>query len=347
MEADSTTHESYTKSHINDISLPFSTSPGNLNLYKEFICDDGNQNLESQIVSRLQSIELLPTSVTCPTNGSNCKLVCRPARVIDRVQWVCEGCSKRLPIRTGSFFFKIQCSILQTMQLILAWCEDADFTAAAQYFDVKPRVASSIYDKLDLLAINELKKSKLGGDNAVVLSEIYPDCLNRLSPDTTDQPHVHRILMVADTKHIPTHYRLHVIRDDLKKSQNNQEQSLKEEIEQVILSETEPSSLLVMGNSVPLDGTVSLQQLIQHCDIDMQHFLTSRIWSQALTLCSASRDLCTGTPTHICASAVQRYLDTSLYRLRYGDGFYNHMLRAIADEFTQNSSISTSQDAPV
>lgn len=68
------------------------------------------------------------------------------------------------------------------------------------FIDIKPRVVNTIYNKLDDLAIQELHKTKLGGDAAVVLSEMYPDCLNRLSPDTTDQPHVHRILMIADTK---------------------------------------------------------------------------------------------------------------------------------------------------
>lgn len=56
-----------------------------------------------------------------------------------------------------------------------------------------------IFDKLDELAVREQSKLLLGGDNSVVLAEMYPDCLNRLSPDTTDQPHVHRMLMLADT----------------------------------------------------------------------------------------------------------------------------------------------------
>ena len=74
------------------------------------------------------------------------------------------------------------------------------FISKIFFIDIKPRVVNSIYNKLDDLAIRELYKTKLGGEDAVVLSEMYPDCLNRLSPDTTDQPHVHRILMIADTK---------------------------------------------------------------------------------------------------------------------------------------------------
>lgn len=51
-----------------------------------------------------------------------------------RVQWVCAGCGKRQPIRIGSFFFKLQCSILQVLQMTLAWCEDVDITVALQHF---------------------------------------------------------------------------------------------------------------------------------------------------------------------------------------------------------------------
>lgn len=61
-------------------------------------------------------------------------------------------------------------------------------------------MANQIYDKLDELAIKEYSRTRLGGADSVVLAEMFPDCLNRLSPDTTDHPHVHRILMLADTK---------------------------------------------------------------------------------------------------------------------------------------------------
>lgn len=50
------------------------------------------------------------------------------------------------------------------------------------------------------MAAAEITVSKLGGEDSVVLTEMYPECLNRLSPDTTVQPHIHPILMLADTK---------------------------------------------------------------------------------------------------------------------------------------------------
>ncbi|CAH2086170.1 unnamed protein product [Euphydryas editha] len=340
MEADSTTYENNAKS-LDDICLPFNSSPENLKFYKDLISDIGERSLESQLVGKLQSLGIIPNNISCPENKADCKVLCKSARVIDRVQWICEGCGKRQPIRTGSFFFRLQCSILQALQIILAWCEDADLNTAAQFFDVKLKVAISIYDRLDELAIKQLSKCKLGGENAVVLSELYPDCLNRLSPDTTDQAHVHQILMIADTKHIPTHYKLHVIRSDPKRLLVNtdSDQFLKEEIEELLLNVAEPQSMLVTGNNVPLiDGIVPLQQLIQHCDVDMQHFLTSRIWSQALALCSASRELCSGAggaggaggAAGACAAPLQRYLDTALHRLRHPRHFYERTLRALA-----------------
>ncbi|KPJ05076.1 hypothetical protein RR46_04192 [Papilio xuthus] len=297
MEADSTTYE-YTYHEDTKVSdsLPFTICPGNYKLYQEFINDNGGKSLESQIVERLQEFGLLPNTVKCPSSNPDCKVVCKVARVIDRVQWVCGGCGKRQPIRIGSFFFKLQCSILQALQMTLAWCEDVDITVALQHFDVKPRVAISIYDRLDELAIKELNKQKLGGENCVVMAEMYPDCLNRLSPDTTDQPHVHRILMLADTKHISTYYRLHVIKGDPKHlhiGNIDDDEILKSEVEMVLSNMTEPGSMVVLGNNVPnIDGCVSYQNLVPHCDVDMQRFLSSRVWRQALTLCAASRELC-------------------------------------------------------
>ncbi|CAH0721882.1 unnamed protein product, partial [Brenthis ino] len=337
MEADSTTFDNNSKTFTDDVPLPFNSSPANLKLYKDLIKDNGERSLESQLISKLQSFGLIPSNISCPKNMPDCKVLCKPARVIDRVQWICEGCGKRQPIRSGSFFFKLQCSILQALQVILAWCEDADVTSSAQHFDIKPRVVNYIYNKLDELAINKLQGTKLGGENAVVLSEMYPDCLNRLSPDTTDQPHVHRILMIADTKHIPTHYRLHVLKNDQKKM-TDQDQLGKEEVEHILSNVTEEQSTKVTGNNIPIiENTVPLQQLLQHFDVDMQHFLSTRIWSQAITLCSASRELCAGAPA-ACALAVQRYLDAALYRLRYGDGFYEHVLRTIAGDVTATAT---------
>ncbi|XP_068629790.1 uncharacterized protein [Battus philenor] len=274
MEADSTTYENTNcESSKLSICFPFSICPGNFNLYKDFTSDNGEKCVESHIIESLQQFGLLPNTVKCPTSQSDCKVVCKVARVVDRVQWICEGCGKRQPIRIGSFFFKLQCSIQQALQMILAWCEDADLTVAAQHFNVKHRVAISIYDRLDEMAIKELNKCKLGGENSVVLAELYPDCLNRLSPDTTDQPHVHRILMLADTKHIPTYYRLHVLRIDSTKLEggNAEDETLKSEVELALANMTETQSTIVLGNNIPnIEGCTTYQHLVQHCDIDMQ-----------------------------------------------------------------------------
>ncbi|CAK1545172.1 unnamed protein product [Leptosia nina] len=334
MEADSTTFDTDASNSAKNVSFPFVISPSNLLLYTDFVKEPGNL---MNLVEKLQAFGLLPAHMPCPLNESTCNVVLKNARVVDRVQWICKGCKRRQPIRSGSFFLKLQCSITLALQLILAWCEDADVNIVSQYFDVKPRVAISIYDKLDELSAGEISNSKLGGEDAVVLSEMYPECLNRLSPDTTDQPHIHPILMLADTKHIPTQYRLHVMKDHLKKIPNkNNEEYIESEVENVFEKTLASGSLVVGGHTLPpIEGVHTLSHLTQHCDVDMQRFLTSRIWSQALLLCNASRDLCTGSPSLLCANQVQRYLDVSLYRLRHSDSFYEHMLNVIADKFTE------------
>ncbi|XP_047021542.1 uncharacterized protein LOC124631274 [Helicoverpa zea] len=338
MEADSTTYDCNAKTEVTEPTLPFNTSPDNLQLYKELTTSHGDLRLECQLVERLQAFGLLPKAIKCPSDKPGCKVVCRTARVIDRVQWICEGCSKRLPIRAGSFFFRLQCSILQTVQMIFAWSEDADVEVAAAHFGVKPRVATLIYDRLDELAIKEQSKKKLGGENSVVLAEMYPDCVNRLSPDTTDQPHVHRILMLADTNHIPTSYWLHVMKNDNKKTANGNPdtQALTLEVEEVIRKVVISNSLVVTGTNVPpIEGASSIQQLLTHCDADMQHFLSSRIWRQAITLSLASRSVCCdGLAAASCGAAAQRYLTAALDRVTQHRDFYSHVLQAIAEEYT-------------
>lgn len=56
----------------------------NLTLYKEFLIDKGKRNYENLLIVKLQNIGLLPSSMSCPTSGENCKVSCKPARVIDR-----------------------------------------------------------------------------------------------------------------------------------------------------------------------------------------------------------------------------------------------------------------------
>ncbi|XP_050678549.1 uncharacterized protein LOC126974886 isoform X2 [Leptidea sinapis] len=277
MEADSTTYDSgsyINNSNDKNIFFPFTASPRNIALYEELLIKKGDKPLECQIVERLQNFGLLSTSLQCPEARPDCNLVCKPARVVDRVQWVCEGCKKKQPIRTGSFFYKLQCSILQAMQMIFAWCEDAEITEAAEFFDVKFRTASIIYEKLDELTATQMRRTKLGGEGAAVLTEMYPDCLNRQSPDTTDQAHALQILMVADTKQIPTNYRLHVMKSNLKKVPfSDTLQLIQAEVQEVISSVIESDPLLVCGNNVPpVDAAVPLTQLLQHCDVEMQHF---------------------------------------------------------------------------
>ncbi|KAJ2952895.1 hypothetical protein O0L34_g7258 [Tuta absoluta] len=349
MEADSTTLDS-SKDGFPESKLPFTSISSNLMLYNELSSKNGEKSLELQIVDRLQATGLIPKKVKCSTNEPGCKLDKKTARVIDKIQWACKSCGKRMPIRTGTFFLRIQCSILQTLQMILAWCEDADYEIAAHHFGVKPKVASLIYDKLDELAIKEMNKSQLGGEGSVVLTEMYPECLTRLSPDTTDQPHLHRVLMIADTKHVPTHYHLHVIKEGSEKNTNINSPAVKSEIEEVLSEKVSEGSCIVTGNHVPaVEGASSIQQLVQHCDADMQHFLTFGIWRQALTLCSASRDICDlppspspsstpslSPPPRPCARAVQRYLLTALYRYRHNGDFYRQVLDVISAEYTEH-----------
>ncbi|KAI8434714.1 hypothetical protein MSG28_003240 [Choristoneura fumiferana] len=309
MEADSTTFDTSPKEASCETRFPFIVSPENHQLYDSFTTLTDDTSLERQIVEKLQSHGLLQKTVNCPTGKPECKVECKKARVIDRVQWVCSGCGSRQSVRQGSLFQKLQCSLLQALQVILAWSEDADCALVAEHYGVKPRVVNLLYNKLDELAAKEQSSCRLGGGGSVVLAALYPACVDRLSPDTTAQPHRHSVLMLADTNLVPTRYWLHVIKDDNKKTpaySSMDHEHLKAQIEEVVKEMTLPDSLLVSGWGVPaLGGATSTQHLFQHCDHDMQQFLSSRIWRRAVSLCAASRSLCAG--------AAQRYLGAALF----------------------------------
>lgn len=338
MEADSTTFddEGAKSLEFGNPRFPFNISPQNLKFYLANIHKKGPGS-ELLLVEWLQHLGLIPGTMSCPTKANSCKMNCRRARVVDRVQWQCESCSNRLSIRTNTFFKKISCSLRQILQMVLAWCEDADCQVASQYFGVKYPVANTIYVKLDDYAISQVKGTRLGGEDCVVVSQLYPDCINVRSPDTTAQKHTHQILMLADTKYVPTRYRLHVIKNNgavRNLSRKDGKRALSKEITNVLQTVTDPQSLLLRGQHVPSDIGVSVLSLIQHADNEMQHFLSESMWRQAINLCLASRDICTKSNTElscICAISVQRYLNVSLYRIQQGDGFYERMLRVIAD----------------
>ncbi|XP_048479731.1 uncharacterized protein LOC105392854 [Plutella xylostella] len=338
MEADSTTCENTVKSGEESLKFPFPVHPGNLKLYLDIIHKDGEGTTEMKLVKTFQQLGLIPRELKCPKNTPECCLKAKPARVVDRVQWCCEGCGTRVSIRTDSFFYRLACSMLQVLQLTLAWAEDADCEVAAQHFGVKHRVATQLYDKLDNLVIEEEQRSRLGGPGSVVLVEVYPDCLQRRSPDTTDHTHVHRVLMLADTNHIPTRYCLHVIKDKSANSSSLDNKLLAAEISEVLSQRVLPGSLVVAGGGAAARAgggaaVTDLQELLKHCDVDMQKFLTDRIWRQALTVCSASRALCTPSPAPApapCAAPVQRYLRAAPQRLRWDDGYFGHVLALAA-----------------
>lgn len=56
----------------------------NLKLYNDFTETNGTASAESQLVEKLQLYGLIPRSLSCPTNKSDCKLSVKTARVIDR-----------------------------------------------------------------------------------------------------------------------------------------------------------------------------------------------------------------------------------------------------------------------
>ncbi|GBP28008.1 hypothetical protein EVAR_83639_1 [Eumeta japonica] len=342
MEADSTTIENEEKSSVPEekLNFPFNVSHENLQYYMNFIHNSKNTQKENQLVFWMQRIGLLPKVKLCQKCNPQQKMECRKARVIDRWQWWCAKCEARAPVRDGSFFARISCSLIDALKLILAWCEDADCNIVASQLGVKLRVASMIYDRLDELAVELHTRIKLGSAEGLMLVTMYPDCLYRQSPDTTDQPHKHRILMMADTTNIPTNYWLHVIKTGCEKLSND-DNEIKEEVSS-ILSSVYGCGLLLVEDCVPFTEhheqlrLISMNSVADHACSDMKRFIYEDFWRQATILCSASRDYCASkdySSIKDCTRAVQRYLHVAAYRFRHPRNFYEQTLQAVAQKY--------------
>lgn len=53
------------------------------------------------------------------------------ARVVDKYNWSCSACSKKVSIRDGSFFMPVKCELKVVIQAILSWCERTPVEVAA------------------------------------------------------------------------------------------------------------------------------------------------------------------------------------------------------------------------
>ncbi|KAJ4437258.1 hypothetical protein ANN_17393, partial [Periplaneta americana] len=91
-----------------------------------------NAGHEGELCEWLKEMGLLRRGLKCSnTNCKGGKMEWNKARVVDKYNWSCTACSKKVPIREGSFFMPLKCDLKVIIQAILSWCERTPVEVAA------------------------------------------------------------------------------------------------------------------------------------------------------------------------------------------------------------------------
>ncbi|XP_066995816.1 uncharacterized protein [Anabrus simplex] len=168
---------------------------------------------EGELIEWMKDMGLIKQAVRCPCAGQRGKMVWSKARIVDKYTWVCRACSKKLSIRSESFFAGFKCDLKKVMLAILCWCNRVSGEVAAKQLDLRLTVVFRIYDSLSQVASNYVKAHsdewKLGGENVVVLVDVYPDGYMSTVPRSMEvgrrrSTNKKRILCIAEISQIPS-----------------------------------------------------------------------------------------------------------------------------------------------
>ncbi|VVC41960.1 Hypothetical protein CINCED_3A000659 [Cinara cedri] len=131
------------------------------------------------------------------------------ARVIDKFNWVCLDCKKKLPARHASFFADFKCELGYALKVINGWCKNLPLSDVGGEGRTKVNVAKRIYTACAQVAEWQLKKIvgdfKLGGTEIVVIVDVFPEGNMSLEVPATSHNNnfSKRVLCMADTGHVP------------------------------------------------------------------------------------------------------------------------------------------------
>ncbi|GLH03768.1 hypothetical protein R5R35_014145 [Gryllus longicercus] len=170
---------------------------------------------EGELCEWMKEMGLLRRGWRCTNEdckGARSYMVWNKARVVDKYNWACPNCSRKISIREGSFFVHIKCELKHIFQVILGWCEKVSSEITAKNLELKNHVVARIYERCTEVASKYVNYHNhawsLGGDNAVVVIDVFPDGYMTSTPpvnETTGKKNStkKRILCIADTSFMP------------------------------------------------------------------------------------------------------------------------------------------------
>ncbi|XP_048514099.1 uncharacterized protein LOC105683282 isoform X2 [Athalia rosae] len=241
------------------------------------------QGHEGELCSWLKEMSLMRAVSNCP--HPHCKgriMIWNPARIIDKYNWGCPKCNRKVSIRVGSFFLAIKCDLKLCLQTILGWCQVIPEAVAASYLNLKIHVVKRVYERCAQVASMYVARHpeewRLGGQDSVLVVDEFPG--GYMGPGSEMDATVHKrrnnnshtILCIAETSGIPPRMWLHMIqampeRPNLNVSRCGMvEEALKE-----IVCHAVPGSFIVANSRARCCSYESLQELEQYKVISVEN----------------------------------------------------------------------------
>lgn len=131
--------------------------------------------------------------------------------MMDRFNWICVKCKKKLPIRHETFFADLKCDFSNIFIAIDGWCTHKLLTDISDSKTHKVSISKRIYSMCTSAAETYMKShpelSVLGGktadgEDAVIIVDVFPDgCMTMQHQNNNN--YTKKVLCIADTSHIP------------------------------------------------------------------------------------------------------------------------------------------------
>uniref|UniRef100_A0A8D8PU84 Uncharacterized protein n=1 Tax=Cacopsylla melanoneura TaxID=428564 RepID=A0A8D8PU84_9HEMI len=322
-----------------DIYNNYSPVPKDVNIdryYESTILPLLQPGKEGDLCNWLKSIGLLATEVKCPNpDCNNVNLTWCKARVVDKYNWSCPVCKKKLPIRYKSFLADFKCDLPSVIKGIYSWCKNVCVDDICDNNKLKLNVGKRIYGQCATVAEwymqNHPEQSHLGGPDSVVLVDIFPDGNMTLVPHNNN--YSKRILCIADTTFIPARVWAKILDSTHHNKENNNP------VIEAVFAHVLPGSTLVTSQQLYNDlcmikgmsDVVSVEALMKLDPPENQQSLVNleTIWSATVSVCTQVQEMTT--------TQGQQLLRELQWRQIYGSDALFNVLAHIVDYFNNQT----------
>ncbi|PSN39506.1 hypothetical protein C0J52_21149 [Blattella germanica] len=244
---------------------------------------------EGELCEWLKQMGLLRQGMKC--SNTNCvggKMEWSKARVVDKYNWSCTACSKKVSIRDGSFFMPVKCELKVVIQAILNWCERTTVDVAAANLNLKTHIVKKVYEQCGDVAsryvLDHHQDWLLGGDGAVVVIDVYPDGYMTSTPPDRDgnkKKVQKKVLCIADTSCMPARIWAKIIQDQ----PGSPRPGVVEEAVKYVHRQVRPGSTLVANDRAMCCSYDAVK------DLPGYQSVIKTIWQSAVEVCEEVQDL--------------------------------------------------------